>query len=73
MNTPTQPKPTRHTQTQPQTRDKEIILRVRVSRGFFTRLVEYAKKRGWRHGDGWNASRAARETMERGMGEDSNA
>ena len=68
MNTPTQPKPTRHTQAQ--TRDKEIILRVRVSRGLFARLVEYAKRRGWRHGSGYNVSRAARETMQRGMREE---
>ena len=71
MTTHTQPKPTRHTQSQ--TRDKEVNLRVRVSRGFFARLVEYAKRRGWRHGSGWNVSRAARETMQRGMGEDSDA
>ena len=63
----------RHTQTQPQTRDKEVILRVRLSRGLFTRLIEYARRRGWQHGDGWNVSRAARETMQRGMGEDSDA
>ena len=68
MNTPTQPKPTRHTQTQ--TRDKEVIVRVRMSRGLFVRLVEYARRRGWQHGSGWNVSRAARETMQRGMEED---
>ena len=70
MNTHTQPTPTRHTQTQPQTRDKEIIVRVRMSRGLVARLTAYAKRRGWRHGDGWNVSRAVRETTQRGMGEE---
>ena len=68
MSIPTQPKPTRHTQTQ--TRDKEVILRIRMSRELYARLTEYAERRGWRHGAGYNVSRAARVTMLRGMKEE---
>ena len=70
MNKATRSQITTARQHQPQTRDKEVIVRVRMSRGLFARLVEYAKRRGWRHGDGWNVSRAVRETTQRGMGEE---
>jgi len=67
MNKATRSQITTARQHQPQTRDKEIIVRVRMSRGLFARLTAYAKRRGWQHGSGWNVSRAVRETTQRGM------